>query len=105
MFDSACGSCHHDGTTPAANGLNLPLALNSNLHSDKPDNLVRVVLEGIHGGAASGTIRDMPAFRNSLSDAQVEQIAGYMRSRFAPGKPAWRDVAQASRQIRQSPTP
>jgi hypothetical protein len=32
---------------PALLGVNLPLALNSNLHSDRPDNLLRVILEGV----------------------------------------------------------
>jgi hypothetical protein len=32
------------GRAPACCSVNLPLALNSNLHSDRPDNLLRVIL-------------------------------------------------------------
>ena len=39
MFDQACAACHHDGNGPRLLGVNVPLALNSNLHSERPDNL------------------------------------------------------------------
>ncbi|MBC7608405.1 MAG: molybdopterin-dependent oxidoreductase, partial [Polaromonas sp.] len=42
LFSGACGSCHHDGKGPTLLGVNPPLALNSNLHSERPDNLIRV---------------------------------------------------------------
>ena len=47
----ACGACHHDGDGPVELGRNLPLALYSSLHSSRPDNLLRAVLEGIRAPA------------------------------------------------------
>ena len=44
---------------------------------------------------ASRPTRDigfMPAFRDALDDAQIAELAGYMRQRFAPDKPPWRDL-------------
>jgi len=92
LFTGACGACHHDGDGPATQGRNLPLALNSNLHAASPDNLLRVVLEGIREPAFP-ELGHMPAFRDSLDDAQIAELAAWMRQRFAPDQPAWPDLA------------
>lgn len=102
MFNSACGACHHDGNGPVLLGQNLPLALNSNLHSDRPDNLLRVILEGIRE-PATREIGFMPAFRDALSDSQIAELAAFMRTRFAPGKPPWRELEAAASRLRGLP--
>ena len=91
LFSGACSACHHDGDGPRLLGLNLPLALNTKLHAKRPDNLIRVILDGIRG-PAHPSIGFMPAFRHSLNDRQIATLAGYMRQRFAPGQPAWRGL-------------
>ena len=102
MFNSACGACHRDEAGPAGNALNLPLALNSNLHSTKPDNLIRIILDGINQPPSRQT-GYMPAFRESLSDQQIAELAGYMRKRFAPDRSAWSDLTQTVTRVRQMP--
>lgn len=94
MFETACGACHHDGDGPQLLGLNQPLALNPNLHSDRPDNLLRTILDGIQDPAFV-EIGHMPAFRHALSDAQIAALAAYMRQRFAPDRPAWGELEAA----------
>jgi nicotinate dehydrogenase subunit B len=103
MFETACGACHHDGQGPALLGRNAPLALNSNLHSERPDNLLRTILEGVRE-PATRDLGFMPPFRHALSDEQIAGVAAYMRGRFAPGKPAWQNLEAAAARIRQSPT-
>jgi nicotinate dehydrogenase subunit B len=100
LFSGACASCHHDGDGPTLLGANVPLALNSKLHSERPDNLVRVILDGIRE-PASPAIGFMPAFRHSLNDAQIAELAAYMRSRYAPGRAAWEDLPAAVSRLRQ----
>jgi nicotinate dehydrogenase subunit B len=102
LFNGACASCHHDGDGPQLLGINGPLALNSNLHSTRPDNLIRIVLEGIRQ-PASVDIGFMPAFRDSLNDDQIAALASYMRSRYAPAEPAWPDLSQAVSRSRALP--
>ncbi|MFM7699100.1 MAG: c-type cytochrome [Limnohabitans sp.] len=92
QFAGSCGACHHEGDGPQLLGVNQPLALNSNLHSDSPANLVKVILHGVQQ-PASRQIGFMPAFENSLSQAQIVSLVKWMRQRFAPGKPAWSDAA------------
>jgi len=98
LFDGACAACHHDGNGPTLLGANVPLALNSNLTSARPDNLLRTLLEGVRE-PATREIGFMPGFAEALDDAQIVELAGWMRARFAPQEPAWtelpRRVAQA----------
>jgi nicotinate dehydrogenase subunit B len=99
LFTGACGACHHAGDGPAVFGQNLPLALSSKLHSARPDNLLRLILDGVRE-PASAELGFMPAFRDALDDAQLAQLAGYLRERFAPDKPAWSDLEAASARVR-----
>ena len=99
LFNGACASCHHDGDGPKLLGVNTPLALNSKLQSERPDNLIRVILEGIRA-PATAAIGFMPAFQHSLDDDQIATLASYMRSRYAPDQPAWKDLPAAVSRLR-----
>jgi nicotinate dehydrogenase subunit B len=46
----------------------------------------------------------MPAYRDAFDDAQVAQLAAYLRQRFAPDRPAWPDLEAASARVRASPS-
>jgi nicotinate dehydrogenase subunit B len=84
--------------------VNVPLALNSNLHAERPDNLLRVILEG-HFEPASRAIGFMPAFRSALDDRQLAELAAFMRARFAPDKPSWSGLEADVARVRGSPSP
>ncbi|MEZ5664139.1 MAG: molybdopterin cofactor-binding domain-containing protein [Burkholderiaceae bacterium] len=103
LFDQACAACHHDGQGPQLLGVNVPLALNSNLHSDRPDNLLRSILEGVQA-PPSREVGFMPAFGDAFDDRQLVELATYMRQRFAPGKPAWTDLPAAVARARSAAT-
>ena len=100
QFEGSCGACHHDGEGPQLLGLNQPLALNGNLHSATPDNLVQVIQSGIQQ-PPSQRVGFMPGFKDSLSEAQMLDLVGWMRQRYAPDKPAW-TPAQIKAAMRQS---
>jgi len=99
LFDGACAACHHDGNGPTLLGANTPLALNSQLSSARPDNLLRTILEGVRS-PASKDIGFMPSFADALDDRQIAELAQYMRARFAPQEPAWKDLPQKVREAR-----
>ena len=103
LFNGACGSCHHDGDGPKLLGVNPPLALNSNLHSSRPDNLINIILNGLREPATQD-IGFMPAFKYALNDAQIEELASYMRSRYAPGQPAWSNLRAEIARLRKIPS-
>ena len=75
------------------------LALNSNLHSATPDNLIQVILHGIAKPAASD-LGYMPGFKDSMNDDQIAALVGYLRRQFAPEKPGWTGVRAAVSQAR-----
>jgi len=99
LFDGACGACHHAGNGPEVFGLNLPLSLSTKLHSERPDNLLHVIFDGIRE-PATRELGFMPAFRDALDDEQVVQLARHLRQRFAPDKPAWPDLPGSVARVR-----
>ncbi|NRF67576.1 molybdopterin-dependent oxidoreductase [Aquincola sp. S2] len=92
LFDQACGACHHDGDGPAVFGLNIPLSLSTKLHSDRPDNLIRLIREGVRD-PVHRDVGYMAAFGTALDERQITELAGYMRRRFAPERPSWGGLA------------
>jgi nicotinate dehydrogenase subunit B len=103
MFQAACASCHHDGDGPRLIGVNIPLALSTGMHSAQPDNVIRVILEGIRK-PASEQIGFMQGFAKQFDDRQLSELVTYMRSRFAPTQPPWQHLEQKIGVIRMSPS-
>jgi nicotinate dehydrogenase subunit B len=99
LYQGACAVCHEVGGAPLF-GSRPSLALNSNLHSSVPDNLLQVILHGI-ANPVSSDLGYMPGFKDSLTDGQVAELASYLRRQFAPDKPAWTDIEAAVGRLRQ----
>ncbi|MNP48198.1 Nicotinate dehydrogenase subunit B [compost metagenome] len=95
-------ACHSDGLGPKLFGVSPSMAVNSNVHSDLPDNLLRVILHGIPA-PATRELGYMPGFKDSLSNRQVADLAAYLRQRFAAQKPAWEGLVAKSAQVRANP--
>ncbi len=100
LYQGACAVCHEVGGLPLF-GSRPSLALNSNLHSTQPDNLIHVILDGIRQPANSD-LGYMPAFKDSMNDAQIAELVAFLRRQFAPDKPAWNDLPSAVSRIRQA---
>jgi nicotinate dehydrogenase subunit B len=99
LYQGACAVCHEVGGLPLF-GSRPSLALNSNLHSATPDNLIQVILHGIVKPAFSD-LGYMPAFKDSMNDMQVAELVSYLRRQFAPDEPGWADVTSAVERIRK----
>ncbi len=94
IFDGACASCH------AADAGTTSLALNSNLHGARPDNVIQAILHGVGSpvalaGPQAEIEMAMPAFGPVLSDSQISQLLQYLRATFAPGTSAWEGVLES----------
>ena len=98
LFHGACAACHMENSGPTLFGVRPSLKVNTSVHSDKPDNLIHVILNGIQQ-PANADLGYMPGFADSMSDKQVADLLVYVRSTFAGDKPAWsnleEDVASA----------
>jgi nicotinate dehydrogenase subunit B len=102
LYLGACAVCHAVGGAPLF-GSRPSLALNSNLHSAVPDNLIQVILHGI-ASPVSSDLGYMPGFKDSMTDGQVTELVSYLRQQFAPDKPPWTGVDTAVSQARQGIT-
>jgi len=100
LFEGACASCH-DPQFGSLAGTRPSLALNSNLHSAVPTNAIRALLDGVnvpslaHRGA-------MPSFRTSFDDRQIADLLAYLQARFAPNRPAWRELSETAARLREA---
>ncbi|MBU2654066.1 molybdopterin-dependent oxidoreductase [Acidomonas methanolica] len=87
LFAGSCAACH-EGEARHMDGARPDLALNSNLQEDRPDNLIRVILDGAPYAGQRGR-GEMPGFRGVLDDRQIASLLRYLRAAHAPGRPGW----------------
>ena len=67
----------------------MPLSASAAIRAPTPEGLRTVIREGIT--APSGlNLRDMPSFRKEFSEDELNQLARYVRARYAPDLPAWK---------------
>jgi nicotinate dehydrogenase subunit B len=99
LYEGACAVCHAVGGAPQF-GSRPSLALNSNLHSAVPDNLIQVILHGI-ASPVSSDLGYMPGFKDSMSNDQVADLVSYLRRQFAPDKPPWTGLHAAVNRARR----
>ena len=78
----------------------MPLALSTNLHSDRPDNVIRVILEGVQE-PVSDRVGFMKGFSDQFDDRQLADLVRFLRARFAPGKRPWDNLEQKVGEIRR----
>ncbi len=98
IYRGACAQCH-DPDGPTLFGVRPSLALNTGVHAARPDNLIRVVLEGLMN-PAHPDLGTMPAFGRVYSDRQVAALLRYVRARFAPDAAPWADLDAAVARVR-----
>jgi mono/diheme cytochrome c family protein len=101
LYLSACASCHSN-SDGKPNILRPELGLNSALTEPDPANLIRVILHGV--GRAEG-MQDvmMPGFAQSLTDADIAELASWLRSRTASAP--WQNLATSVAAIRKNSAP
>jgi len=98
LFEGACAVCHAPGG-PELFGRKWPLGLNSNVHAGRPDNLIRIILDG--SAAIDSRHGAMPAFRHTLTDQQIASIVAYVRQTYAPTRSELTEVEARVAQLRR----
>jgi mono/diheme cytochrome c family protein len=101
VYAGACAQCHGEfGRAPAVAALNLTLS--STLRTPRPDNVIRIVREGIHPAEGeAGPV--MPGFAEVLTDRQLTDLVAFLRTHFA-GQDAWTDIDESLRKAKHKPT-
>jgi nicotinate dehydrogenase subunit B len=98
IYQGACAVCHEPGAPPQF-GVQPNLALNSNLWSARPDNLIRTILGGIPMPALDH-LGAMPGFAEALNDRQIVDLVGFLRRHYAPNQEPWTDLEQTVAHLR-----
>jgi len=101
LYRGSCAVCHQGDTGPTLFGVKPSLSLNTNVHSAAPDNLIRVILQGIRE-PANPELGYMPGFADSFNDEQLVELLKYLRANFAADKPAWPDLKADVARIREA---
>jgi mono/diheme cytochrome c family protein len=86
LYAGACAQCHGEsGRAPLNPAINL--ALSTAVRGTDAANVLSVIRDGIHQlPGVKGSM--MPGFGDVLSDAQIREVAAYVRATFTD-KPAW----------------
>jgi nicotinate dehydrogenase subunit B len=103
IYQGACAVCHEPGAAPHF-GVQPNLAFNSNLRSARPDNLIRVILDGIQAPAAD-SLGAMPGFAQSLNDRQIADLVGFLRRHYAPNQEPWAELPRTIARLRDETHP
>lgn len=101
LFAGACAACHEPGAPMIVAG-RPPLSLGTQFHENNPRDLIQTILHGVSPPVgARGPY--MPAFRGTLTDAQVAKVVAYLQARY--GSVRWsnldREVAKARKEGQQ----
>ncbi|VVE07252.1 cytochrome C [Pandoraea iniqua] len=102
-FEAACAVCHTESGGVGHFGVRPLMGLNTSVSQAKPDNLMHVLMNGIDQPATEA-LGYMPGFRDAFDDRQIAELASYIRARYAPDQPAWRDLDAAAARARTAPS-
>jgi nicotinate dehydrogenase subunit B len=100
IFDGACAVCHAATGGVGNFGVRPLLSLNTSVSEATPDNLLKVIQNGIDV-PATDALGYMPGFKDSFDDRQMADLVTYIRASFAPNEAPWKDLEQASARVRK----
>ena len=87
LFSAACASCHAAHAPMTTFGDRPSLALSTAVNAQDPRNALRLILDGIPDERSTRGPY-MPAFAGTLTDAQIADLAAFLRAHFS-SQPAW----------------
>jgi mono/diheme cytochrome c family protein len=100
IYGSTCAVCHGSPERPAGSASSdaLHLALSSSIALPSPNNLIRIILQGMAPpDGEAGPM--MPGFAGALTDAQVASLVTYLRATYTD-RPEWPNVEREVRKAR-----
>lgn len=97
LYLGNCASCHQAQGQGTTDGYYPSLLHNSTVGASKPDNLVQVILHGVHRVTPDNDA-GMPAFAAVLSNAQIAALSNYITAQF--GNPAVKISAEQVAKLR-----
>ena len=83
LFAGACATCHEPGAGMIVAG-RPQLPLGTPLHEDNPRDVIQIILNGLQPPVGPRGPY-MPAFADTLTDAEIAQLVGYLHARYGNG--------------------
>lgn len=99
LFAGACAACHGDMSPMQSIGGRPSLATSSAIHAATPRNTIQMMLEGVPW-QGERRLHYMPAFDEAMGDAQLADLAAYLRATYSL-LPPWDSVSQAVTELRK----
>jgi len=104
LFSAACASCHATKAPMTTLGSRPSLTLSTAVNAHDPRNALRMILDGIPADRSTRAAF-MPGFADTFTNAQIADLAAYLRSNFS-SQPAWSlDEANVERLRKESHEP
>jgi mono/diheme cytochrome c family protein len=85
LFLGNCASCHQAPGKGTPDGYYPPLMHNTTVGASNPNNLMQVILHGVHRSTSNSDV-GMPGFAVQLSNDQIAALTNYVTTQF--GNPA-----------------
>jgi mono/diheme cytochrome c family protein len=99
VFAGACAGCHGADAPMTRNGAP-SLALSSKVNAPTPRGVIQIILHGIPWRDGQSAPY-MPAFAAALTDAQVADLAAWLRRTYS-AKPPWTDLPAEVAKLREA---
>jgi mono/diheme cytochrome c family protein len=98
LYEGACAACHNGGDALPFGGIALEHSIG--IAGEDARNPANVILYGLP--AADGQASPvMPGYAGALSDAELVELLGYLRTRFSD-RPPWADIAKQVAEARKA---
>ncbi len=104
LFEASCAACHAAQAPMNVVGGRPLLSLSTSVNSDSPRNVVRVILDGLPAQGSS-TGRIMPPFAAMLTNAQIADVANYLRAQYSTRSPWTLQAVDVKKYRKETPAP
>lgn len=88
LFETACASCHEPAMPETVTAAQVSLARSMAVRAPTIETVDTIIREGLRA-PDNLRLRDMPAYGDEFTDAQIETLSRYLRERYAPELPSW----------------
>jgi nicotinate dehydrogenase subunit B len=88
IFEASCAICHEPAFEGMLTAARVPLGMTTSVRAPDARSVEAVIRDGLRAPAGTD-LRDMPGFGRDLSEAQIAELARYVRARYAPDLAPW----------------
>ena len=102
LFQASCAQCHGPAAPMQSIGERPTLAFSTAVNADTPRNAIQMMFNGI-GWHGDDTLNYMPSFIDQYDDAQIADLAAYVRATYTD-RPAWSGADAMAAKLRKEDT-